>query len=104
MTIELDKTGATISFSARKNKEYKLYKKIDNETNLLKTIYEQSGKITFIDNNIFKFKEITYYIVDESGKKSEEIKIKPKDYLMNLLNNEISQNKRKWYVKSAFKT
>ena len=104
LTIELYKTGATISFSARKNKEYKLYKKIDNETNLLKTIYEQSGKITFIDNNIFKFKEITYYIVDESGKKSEEIKIKPKDYLMNLLNNEISQNKRKWYVKSAFKT
>lgn len=102
LTVELDKMGATASFTAKKNKEYKLYKKIENTSELIATINEQSGKIKIIDNNIFKFNEITYYLVDEQSNKSDEIIIKPKEYLMNLLNNEITQNKRKWYVRSSF--
>ena len=100
--MNLDKTGANISFTAKKNKEYKLYKTVNEKEILLESISEKSGIINILDSNIFKYNEITYYLIDEQNNISEKIEIKPKDYLMNSLNNQIKNNKRKWYVKANF--
>lgn len=102
LEIELDKVGANISFSTKKNKEYKLYKKTKNGEEIIAHISEQSETINITDSNIFKFNEISYYLMDEQNNKSDEVVIKPKDYLMNLLDSELTKNKRKWYVKSSF--
>ena len=102
LSVNLDKTGANISFTAKKNKEYKLYKTVNEKDILLESISEKSGIINILDSNIFKYNEITYYLIDEQNNVSEKIEIKPKDYLMNSLNNQIKNNKRKWYVKSNF--
>ena len=102
LEIELDKVGANISFSTKKNKEYKLYKKTKNNEEIIAHISEQSETINITDSNIFKFNEISYYLMDEQNNKSDEVVIKPKDYLMNLLDSELTKNKRKWYVQSKF--
>lgn len=102
LEIGLDKVGANISFPTKKNKEYKLYKKTKNSEEIIAHISEQSETINITDSNIFKFNEISYYLMDEQNNKSDEVVIKPKDYLMNLLDSELTKNKRKWYVKSLF--
>lgn len=102
LEIGLDKVGANISFPTKKNKEYKLYKKTKNSEEIIAHISEQSETINITDSNIFKFNEISYYLMDEQNNKSDEVVIKPKDYLMNLLDSELTKNKRKWYVKSSF--
>ena len=103
LSVYLNKYGANISFSSKKNKEYKLYRKIKNDEKIIKDIKEKSDKLIIVDSDIFKYDEISYYLIDEQNNKSDEIKIKPKDYLINFLNKEITSNKRKWYVKSSFK-
>lgn len=102
LSVSMSKMGANISFTAQKNKEYKLYRKIDDNEEVIDNVKEKSEKVSVIDNNIFKYDKITYYLLDEQNNASEQITIRPKDYLMNLLNSEISKNKRKWYVKSSY--
>lgn len=102
LEIGLDKVGANISFPTKKNKEYKLYKKTKNSEEIIAHISEQSETINITDGNIFKYNEISYYLMDEQNNRSDEVVIKPKDYLMNLLDSELTKNKRKWYVQSKF--
>lgn len=94
--VEMDRSGAKISFNASKSQTYTLIKKTSKGDSVLNEYSEKSGKICCVDNNIFSFDEITYVLKTENEQK--EIKIRPKDYLINLLNNEIVTNKKKWYV------
>ena len=94
--VELDRSGAKILFDATKSKNYTLLKVTNKNSSVLGEYTEKSGKICCEDNNIFAFDEITYIL--KSGSEQKEIKIRPKDYLINSLNNEILSNKKKWYV------
>lgn len=96
-SVAVNKAGATISFDARKSKSYSIYKKCDDQTILLDTISNQSGIVEILDENIFKYSEVSYYIEDDTSK-SDEINIRPKDYLINIMNKEILDQKKKWYV------
>lgn len=98
MTINLDKSGAIINFKARKNKTYNLYKIVNGNETLLRTIKEQSGDVNIVDSNIFKDDQIEYYILDNQNNRSNSIEIRPKDYIMNYLNSQIISGKKKWYV------
>ena len=98
MTINLDKSGANINFKAKKNKIYNIYKIVDEDEILLKTIKEQSGDINILDADIFKDEEIEYFVIDNQDHKSDVVKIRPKDYIMNYLNSQIISGKKKWYV------
>ncbi len=98
LSLTLDKYGANISFNARRNKKYTLYRQSQTETTTLQEVKEKSGKITILDNDAFKYNQITYYVVDNNNQTSKQITIKPKDYLINQLNNEVLSNKKKWYV------
>lgn len=98
MNINLDKTGANINFKAKKNRIYNIYKIVDENEVLLKTIKEQSGDINILDADIFKDEEIEYFIKDNQDHKSDVVKIRPKDYLINYLNSQIISGKKKWYV------
>ena len=95
----MSKSGFVLEFMAEKNKKYNIYKLVNNEKQLLKEITNSNKYETIVDYNIFKFDNIEYYIEDETNKiKSDIIKIKPKEYLINELNKELTSSKKKWYV------
>ena len=53
----------------------------------------------FIDNDIFHHDELEYFIKNHKDEiLSEHVKIRPKDYLINMLNNTISSGKYKWFI------
>ncbi len=96
LNVSISKTGANISFDASSNLEYNLYKVVDGKKTLISNYKNISGKISYVDNNIFAFTEIGYFLTD--GTNEQTIKIKPKDYIFNQLENEIMKTKKKWYV------
>ncbi len=98
LSVNINKTGSTVQFDSKKYKNYRLYKEIDNKKQLLSEISDRSGMIEILDNDIFQYHEIKYYLMDDSNNKSKEIKIRPKDYLINLLNSEIQSSKKRWSV------
>jgi len=95
LIVNLSDKGANLSFTPQKNLIYNLFK----NNQIIATIKDTSEIFNLIDNDIFKYDEIEYYIKDEVNKIiSEKIKIRPKDYLINKLNNTISSGKYKWYI------
>ena len=97
--VKINKFGATITFESNKSCEYKIYKQTKQEKILLDIIKETNGEITIQDKNIFNSDNVDYYITDKNDKLISEIKkIKPQEYLMNLLNIEIISSKKKWLV------
>ncbi len=95
--VQLDKHGAILTFSAKKNQTYNVIKVADGEKYILTQIREKSGNISLTDSDVFNYKEITYNLQCNDLTLSE-CKIKPKDYLVNYLNQEILLNKKKWFV------
>ena len=96
---DLSKSGFAMSFIAKKNCEYSIYKETHGNKELLQVVKDTNGEVKIIDNNIFNYDNICYSIVDSTNKQlCEDIKIRPKDYLINMLNSEILNNKKKWLV------
>ena len=80
-------------------KTYFIYKKTNNATLLFKSVSNENGHINLQDYDIFKYDEIEYYVASENGEiLTDFVKIRPKDYLINTLNNELVSTKKKWYV------
>ena len=99
LNLHLDRTGLQISFDAKKYYIYNIYRKDKKGKKLIKQIKEQNGEITFKDNDVFNFEEIEYFVTNENDVLISEIKtIRPKDYLITLLDNEILQSKKNWLV------
>lgn len=99
LVINLSKYGAELSFNTVKNMNYSIYRKINDNEYLLTNVKDSNDIYSIIDNNIFNYNEISYYVKNSNSEIiSEIITIKPKDFLINTLNNEILNNKKKWYV------
>ena len=99
LVINLSKYGAELSFNTVKNMNYSVYRKINDNEYLLTNVKDSNDIYSIVDNNIFNYNEISYYIKNSNSEIiSEIITIKPKDFLINTLNNEILNNKKKWYV------
>ena len=96
--VNIDKFGAKISFQAKENKIFNVIRKTKSE--MLLSIFENTNeKVVLTDRDIFSFDRVEYYIEDENGNKiTEPISIYPKDFLINMLNNEILKGKKKWLV------
>ena len=94
--VSLDKLGANLSFNASKSHQYSILKETNKGVEEIASYKEKMGEISFLDKNVFVYDEINYILKNELEQK--EIKIRPKDYLVNLLNNEIVSGKKKWYV------
>lgn len=97
MNVSVSKYGANINFIARRNQEYSIIKIVDNKETIINNVKEQSGEINFLDTDIFNYSKITYCI-KSNNLESNKLEIYPKDYLINQLNNELLNNKRKWSV------
>ncbi len=95
--VTVNKFGANLEFNAHRNNSYTIYKNAKDK-NVLFEIKEKSGNIEFLDSEVFKEKEIEYFILDSNGNLLDSVKIRPKDYLINQLNNEVLQNKKRWFV------
>lgn len=95
--VSLNKSGASISFIARNNCNYTIYKTTDDGSIALKQVSDHSGTFSIIDQDVFDYEYIKYHI-ECNDRKSEIIELRPKDYLINLLNLELLSHKRKWYV------
>lgn len=99
LNVSIDKSGVSLSFQAQTNCSYNLYKKIENNLILLSTIKNSDDLYQQIDKDVFNYEEIEYFVKDEKDNLISEIyKIRPKDYLVNMLNNEILSGKNKWYI------
>ena len=97
--VELSEKGANLTFAPKKNLTYYLCKKIKENNQIIATIKDSSEMFNLIDNDIFNYTEIEYYLKNENDEIiSEQIKIRPKEYLINMLNNTISSGKYKWYI------
>lgn len=97
--INIDKSVTTLIFEAKKCCNYNIFKQTNQGKVLLGAIKEQNGKKIIYDKDIFNYETIEYFITDENGHLLSEIKkIKPQDYLITLLNNEILSSKKKWLV------
>lgn len=96
-SVDLSRAGANINFNAKKFNSYSVFKQIDGKQTLLREVKDCSEHITFVDNDVFKSDEISY-IIKINDDEFKQVKVRPKDYLINLFNNEIKGGKRKWYV------
>ena len=99
LKVGVTKMGAIISFDAKKCCKYNILKQTNKGKSVITTIKDQTGLININDKDIFIYDYIEYSIEDEQGNLiSKSVKIKPQDYLINLLNNEIISSKKKWLV------
>lgn len=99
LTVEITKHGANLCFNAEKHKNYILIKETSSSKEELTTITNNSRVFYHLDNKIYQHEKITYYIINETGEIiSNKLEIKPKEFLVNLLNNEIINGKKKWSV------
>ncbi len=97
--ISIDKYGVTIHLNTKKYLNYNIFKKTKQETKLLKTITDLSGDNIILDKDVFAYDEIEYYITNNNGEiLGKNKKVRPKDYLINILNNELLSSKKKWLV------
>ena len=97
LEIQMDKTGSYIYFDAIKSNHYSLIKAYGDSNFILESVMEKNGKIEIKDSDIFKHNEITYSLVC-----NEEIvataKIRPKEYLLNLIEQQMLNGKSRWFV------
>jgi len=99
LNVDIEKSGAKISFLTSKNVEYYLCRKINTSTDILTKIKDNNGIFEFVDYDIFSYDEIEYFVQDNFGNKiSNTVKIRPKDYLITMLNNSVTSGKYKWYI------
>ncbi len=97
--VELNKFQAKITFKANKAQNYKIMKKTNNSTSVLAEIKEQSGDIEIVDYDVLAHSSIDYYILGNNDKKlSESVTIRPKDYVITELTNEMLISKKRWAV------
>jgi len=97
LDVEVLKNGAKLSFNTIKNLNYKLVKQTENQKEIIAEISNKSGLFEVIDSNIFQHDKIEYYVLNDI-ETSKIIEINPKNFLINLLNNEILNGKKKWLV------
>lgn len=97
--LDIDKTGAKLTFNTVKNRIYYVYKDDKKTKQLLQKIQDSNETVEIIDNSIFSYDSLDYYIENEKGEQISDVQtIRPKDYLVNMLNNSIISGKHKWYV------
>lgn len=92
---EISKYGVLIKYNTQNIDDLYLITMRDGKQTKLKLNSKESS---ILDKDVFSFNQIEYHIEDEEGNAvSNSISMRPKDYLVNLLNSEIV-SKKKWYV------
>ena len=95
----ITRKGIELTFEPKKHLSYKLFKQTKDNLSSIQEISNTCDQVRVCDGNVFNHEEIEYYITDENGKIiSQIVKLRPKDYLINQLNNEIISSKKKWLV------
>ncbi len=95
LEVALNKFGANLSFTAKRNRHYQILRLINGKQEVIKEVDETSEKIEFTDFNIFKNDQITYILTD--GINKSEVTIYPKEFMLNELTKTVT-TKKKWYV------
>lgn len=93
----LNKTGCYLYFDAQKYDDYKIEKITASKSSILKEVFDTTGKIEILDNDIFSHEEISYNLLKNS-KIIATTKIKPKEYLIRLIESQMLNGKSKWFV------
>ena len=97
--VALSKSGVTINFQTKKNLSYNIYRIINGKNTLISQVNNNSGLTSYLDRDVFSYDEVDYLIQDETKQVlNKSFKVRPKDYLINLLNSELLSGKKKWYV------
>ncbi|MBR2969621.1 MAG: hypothetical protein IKC49_01025, partial [Clostridia bacterium] len=99
LNISLDKSGIIMTLHTIRNKTYNIIREENNHQTVIKQIHESDGEVIIKDHDVFRYDELSYFITDENAQIISNIKkIRPKDYLISLLTNNIINNKKKWYI------
>ncbi len=97
LVASLSKNGCFLYFDAKKFNDYTILKTTQNKSIELTKISEKSGTVEFKDTDIFKCDEITYTLISNSTPVAIT-KIRPKDYLLGLIESQMLNGKSKWFV------
>ncbi len=97
LNVKIDNSKSILTFDADKYKEYYVYKTCKDNSILLGVVKDKSGNIEIIDNDIYNYETISYFII-QGENSSNTVSIRPKDYLINRLNNEFLSGKKRWPV------
>ncbi|MBE7076811.1 MAG: hypothetical protein E7374_02840 [Clostridiales bacterium] len=99
LNVILSENGALISFETKKYNSYKLIKTANNKSSDLLKLSNTNEQISYLDENVFKYETINYKLIDSNKDIIlSECTIKPKEYLIGLLDSKINSAKKKWYV------
>ena len=99
ISFAYENVGSLTITTNYENMIFKIYKVANNTHVLLKEVTDYNESINVCDYNIFNYDEVEYYITNQEDLKiTDSIKIRPKDYLINKLNNELLSTKKKWCV------
>ncbi len=97
LIVNVSKYGSTLNFDTAKNHNYAIIKSSNNKSEIMKEFAESEGTIEIKDQDIFKCDEITYELICD-GKLLDTKKIRPKDYLLGLIESQLLNGKYRWYV------
>lgn len=95
--VDLNKSGCYIYFDAKKFNDYTIVKTLQNKSTELAKISEKSGSVELKDSDIFKYDEITYSLLCNDTLAATTT-IRPKDYLLGLIESQMLNGKSKWFV------
>ncbi len=97
LCVEFSPLGALISFNAVASKTYYLKRKTISGTESLTTISGHNGEYVYSDSMAYNFDNIEYCI-EENDIPLSSVTVRPKNYLINHLTNQMLISKKKWWV------
>jgi len=97
LKVTFNELGATISFNTQCLNTYTIKRKTKLGNDTINSISGHNGLYLYNDNLAYKFDDIEY-IVELNNTTLASINVRPKDYLVNHLTNQILISKKKWWV------
>ena len=97
LKVNFNEHGANISFNTLGSKTYIIKRNTSLGKEIIDTVSSHNGSYTYTDNVAFQFDEIEY-IVEENNIALTSINVRPKNYLINHLTNQLLVSKKKWWV------
>lgn len=97
LNVSFNELGANISFNAIGAKTYVIKRKTIFGKEIIHSINGYNGNFLYTDKLAFQFDDIEY-IIEENNISLASVRVRPKNYLINQLTNQMLISKKKWWV------
>lgn len=97
LKVTFNEIGTIISFNTQSLNTYLIKRKTKSGSEIINSVNGHNGTYCYTDNVAYKFED-AMYIVECNNTTLASINVRPKDYLVNHLTNQILISKKKWWV------